>query len=801
MRALPYDLRLACRSLVKAPGFTVTVVGVLAVGLAICTAVYTVAAHVLLRPLPYPHPDRLVMLWDVKRETPDFHNVVSPGNIADWRAETRSFTGIGVFNVGTLAIDRDGGRERIPGVIVSTNYFDVLGIQPRIGRNFRPSDAQPGAAPVILLSDGFWRRQMGGDPSAIGRSIVSGTRRYEIIGVLPSDFQGPEEHYFGRSDFWAPGWGNLEAGGRGGHYLRVIARLRDGVSLDQARGEMAVIASRSEQIHPQTNQNWTAIAVPMRDEIVGGVRPALLILLAAVLVVQLTVCANVAGLLFSRSIAKSREYAVRAAIGADARRLVQGIAAETLVLAAGAAFVGLLGAAWLCHTLIAIAPDIPRIDGLRLNLPAVGFAAALSISTALLAALLPAVAALRFDPARALNDSNRSSTSRSRRRIRRTLVVAELAASVTLLIAAGLLTHSFLRLIRTPVGFSIENVTTARVGLLPGNDVSANPRAHAVAIEEIVRALPGVEEAGVSTTLPLYGLNDVSLRVDARTPAGQQQIVAFYRGVTPGYMRALRLEVAAGRLLDDTDHTGAPGAVVVNEDFARRLGVADPLGVPLRFDFGDQTFDGRIVGVVKGVRHHSPLDAPEPEFYVPYVQHPVLSVLMVAARSATPLETGDLTAAIRRVHPRLTVEDVQPMRQLFTQAVAPQQFNALLLLLLAGVALVLATVGLYAVVAQAVTQRIREIGIRLALGARREQVLRLVLGEGLVMAIAGTAIGTGVAYAFAATLSELLFAVHAHDAVVFTAVPSLLFIVASAAVWIPARRASAVDPVVALRVD
>jgi putative ABC transport system permease protein len=801
MRALPYDLRLALRSLAKTPGFTLTAGGVLAVGLAISTAVFTVASHVLIRPLPYPDPDRLVMLWEVEHAEPDFHNVVSPGNIADWRAATRSFTDIGIFNTGSLTIDADGGRERIPGVIVSTNYFDVLGVQPRIGRSFRSADAEPGAPPVVVLSDGFWRRQMGGDRGAIGRFIVSGTRRFEIVGVMPAGFQGPDEHYFGRADFWAPGWGNLEAGSRGGRYLRVIARLRDGVRVDDARSEMAVVAARSAEKYPDTNRNWSATAVSMHDEIVGEVRPVLLILLAAVFVVQLTVCANVAGLLLSRGVAKTREYAVRAAIGADAFRLAQGIAAETFVLAAGAAVAGVFAAAWLCQALVAVAPDIPRIEGLRLDLQAVGFAAALSISTALVAALLPAAGAVRVTPARVLGDAGRSSTSVSRRRIRLILVVAELAASVALLIAAGLLTHSYVRLMRTPVGVSVENVTSARVGLLPSRDAAEDPSRQAIEIGDALRALPGVEDAGVSTSLPLYDLNNLSLGVEARTPEGRNELVAFYRAVSPGYLRALRLEVTAGRLLAESDHATAPGAVVVNEEFSRRLGVADPLNVRLQFDFGDRRFEGTIVGVVKGVRHHSPLDPPEPEFFVPYVQHPVMSVLMVAARSAAPLSAAEVRTAVRSVHPRLTVEDVQPMTELLARAVAPQQFNALLLLLLAGITLVLATVGLYAVIAQMVAQRLREIGIRLALGARRAQVLRLVLGEGLMMAAVGTAIGIGLAYAFAATLSRLLFAVRPHDPFVFTAVPMLLLIVATAAVWIPARRASAVDPVVALRVE
>jgi putative ABC transport system permease protein len=801
MRSLAYDLRFAVRTLLKAPGFTMTTMTVLAIGLAICTAVFTVAGHVLVRPLPYADPDRLVMIWEARRESPGQHNVVSAGSIADWRSGSQAFEAIGVFNVGTLVIDREGGRERVPGVVVSTNYFDVLGARPRLGRTFGPADVEPGAPRAIVLSDGFWRRQMGGDPGVVGRSLASGTARYEIVGVMPAGFEGPDEHFFGRADFWIPGWGNLEAGRRAGRYLRVVARLRGGVTLDQAREDLALVAARSAEAHPDTNRDWTATAVPLRDEIVGRVRPVLLILLAAVFVVQLTVCANVAGLLLSRGISRAREYAVRAAIGASAARLAQGIAAEIVVMAAGAAVMGLIGAAWLCHALVAIAPDIPRIDRLALNLPAIGFAAALSMASALLAALVPAAGAIRVDPARALNDSSRSATSASRRRMRRTLVVAELAASVTLLIAAGLLTHSFVRLVRTPVGFSTDDVTSARVGLVTDVDAAADPSRHALAVGEALRALPGVQEAGVSTSLPLYGLNNVNFGLHIRTPDGEQTITAFYRAVTPGYMRAVGLEVAAGRLLADTDTAAAAGAVVVNQELAGRLGVADPLGARVRFDFGGRSFAGEVVGVVKGVRHHSPLDEPEPEFYVPYVQHPAMPVLLAAARSSVPLGAADVTAAIRRIDPRLTVEDVQPMGELFAQAIAPQRFNALLLLLLAAIALVLATVGLYAVVAHTVTQRSREIGIRLALGARREQVLRLVFREGLALAAAGVLIGIGLAYACAALLSRLLYSVTAHDPAVFTLVPALLLVVSSVAVWIPARRASAVDPVEALRLE
>lgn len=799
MSGFTYDLKLAVRALLKARTFTVTAALILALGIAAVTSVSALVYEVLLRPLPYPDPERLVMIWDVRRDTPGEHQVASPGNINDWRQQSRAFDAIAVFNLASATFDGPGGRERVPGAQVTANYFDVLGVRPHLGRALPASGEQAGGAPAIVLSHGFWLRRFGGNPSIVGRTTRVGTFEIVVAGVMPPGFQGPEERYFGRTDFWVPMRIRFEGAGRGGHYLRTVARLKDGVTLEQAQDDIRRIADHASAEYPETNRRWTAAVVPLQEELVAGVRPILLMLLAAVALVHLTVCANLTNLLLSRAIGRQREYAIRAAIGATRRRIVQSFILESGMLAAAGGVAGLLMAAWMTRAIALLVPDLPRVETIGLGTPAAGAALAVAVVSAVLFGGLPAFGAAGYEPWRALQTSARAVGGRGRTRVRRALVAAEIAVSVTLLVCAALLAQSFLRLAAEPSGFSSAGVLTARVGLPNASEAPAQGQSAERVIAEI-RALPGVQEAGFTTSLPFAGLNNLGLNVQTRTPEGDREMQMRYRAVTPGYLRAMRIELKSGRLLDDRDRSGAAGAVLVNESAAAAYGGRGPIGSTVAFDFGGQTFQGAIVGVVAGVRHDDLGVAPEPEMFVPYAQHPVMSPLFLAARADGPLPSAAMVgAAVRREQPLATVEDVVPLTDLVGRSLATQRMNAVLLLGLAAITVVLAIVGLYAVIAQGVAQRVREIGIRLALGADRSQIRRLVLSDGLALGLIGLGLGMVAARLAGGALERLLYRTEPDDSGTYIAVTLLMTAVALMASYLPARKASRVDPMISLR--
>jgi len=803
MAAFLYDARLATRSLLAARAFAATAVSILALGIGGMTAVVSLVHHVLVSPLPYPEPHRLVMVWDVLRSEPSEYQVASPGNIADWIEQSTAFAGLAAFNLSSLTLDFEEGRERVPGAVVTANYFDVLGVRPQHGRGFTADDDTPGAEPVLVLSHGFWRRRFGADPGIVGGAVRIGARDVRVVGVMPPDFRGPDEHHFGRADFWLPMRMQFREAGRGGHYLRTVGRLKPGVSLEQAKDEIRRIADRASAEYPDTNRNWTATVVPLHDAIVAGVRPALLLLLAAVALVHLIVCANLANLLLSRGVTREREYAIRSAIGASRGRIIQITLAESAALTLMGSLGGIVLAGWLLRVAPALVPDLPRADSLWLDVPAAGFAVLFALATSVIAALVPAILASRTAPVRALQAAGRGSGT-GRQRARRILVVSEIAVSVVLLVGALLLTRSFARLASVPSGFSTAGVLTAQVGLppSPGTQGEANREA-AGALAAAIESLPGVQDAGFTTSLPLHGLNNLGFTVETRTRTeGERRVQVRYRAVTPGYLRAIGVDLRTGRLFDDRDREGAPGAVVLNDVAARAFGAEGPIGAPIRLDFGGQVFEGVVVGVIGGIRHEDLTTSPEAELYVPYAQHPVMGTLFLTARSAGPLPGADaLRQVARRASPRATLDGVQPLQTLVDRALASQRLNAVLLTGLSSVALALSLVGLYAVISHGVALRAREFGIRLALGAQPARLVALVLNEGLVLAAVGVALGGLVAYLGGGLLEGMLFGIGEHDAATFVMAIAIMAGVAAAASYLPARRASRVDPIVSLRVE
>jgi predicted permease len=794
------DFRAAGRGLRQSRGYTATAVVILSVGLGLSTSVYSIVDGVLRRPLPYPDSQRLVMIWDVPDDDPGRPTVVAPGNVPDWQAQAQSLEAIAIFNVSSLALDTADGPLRVPGAVVSGNYFDVLQVSPALGRAFRSADDTPGAPPVIVLSHGFWQSRFGADGRLIGRRISFEGAEFLVAGVMPRGFQGPEEHFFGRSDYWITFREHLGSGGRGSRYLRTVARLRPDRSLEQARVELASISRRLAETHPATNGKWRSTVVRLQDQIVRDARPALLLLAAAVALVHLAACANLATLVLARGVGRQVDYGIRAALGATPQRLMQMVGIEGLLLALVGGVGGLLVAAWAVSGVVVLAPFLPRTAAIAIDYRVAGFALALACATGLIFSIAPGWTASVINPGAALKGAGRAGTEGPHRLwLRRTLVVAEVAVSFVLLIGASLLGRSFAALMAVSPGFSSPQVLTARIDLRARTESFDR---ELTAILERLEATAGVTAVGFTSTLPLYGLNNAGFTVEAATPLGTRRLDLRYRAVTPGYFPAMGIRLVHGRLLTEQDGVAAAGAVVINDVAARQLGDG-AVGSRVAFDFADRSFRGTVVGVVEGVRHDDLLTSPEAEFYVPYSQHPVMGTVFMAARFSTPPErqAASVRSAVHMASPRTIVDEVRPLAELVAGKVAPQRLNMVLIGILSSTALLLAGVALYAVVSHDVNQRSREIGIRLALGGPPSEVLWLVLGRGLALALAGVILGGVAAYWSSRTLARLLFGIGPHDPVSFALSPLVIVAIAAVASYLPARRASRVDPLLALRVE
>jgi putative ABC transport system permease protein len=798
------DVRFAFRGWVRAPAVTLVAILSLALGIGANTAIFSVIYNVILRPLEYPDADRLVMLWEAPRDNPGQAIVISPPDFVDWQEQSTAFESMALFNIAGGVLDDETDPIRLRGVVVSGNFFHVLGAEAALGRTFVPDEDGPDAPRIVVLSDGLWKRRFGADSSIVGRDISLSGNRLQVVGIMPPEFRGPERYFFGDSDVWNLISFDPRQSGRGGHWMRAVARLGDGVSLDFARTEMATIAQRLSEEYPETNANWTTLVRPLHEQVVGDYRPALLLMLATVGIVLLIACANVANLQLSRALARRREFAVRTALGADRGRLVRQVLGESvlLTLAGGAVGVGLAQAA--LHALLSVAPDVPRSANVTLNVPVLLFALGISVATGVVFGLIPAAASSVTDLQTALKDAGHGgSQGRRRSRIRGLLVVAEVALSLLLLIGAGLLTKSFTQLRSVDPGIHPEHVLSARLTLPRGMGETDRIAFLGSAMPRIA-ALPGVRSAGTVTSLPFHGLNNFSLGVwiEGRTETDDRPY-SFYRAVTPGYLQAMGMTLVRGRWLDETDRSDGEAVLMVNDAFARRyFGDGDPLGRTVRFEYQRQ-FAGRIVGVVQGVRYQGLDSGIEPEMYLPYVQHAFQNPLFLAVNTAGP--PARMAPSVREIikleAPTVVVDEIAPLTQLVAASVAGPRFSMLLVGLFAVIALILAVVGLYGVMAYSVTQRGREVGIRMALGARALQVIALVVVDGLKLVLPGMVVGLVGAYALMRVLSAMLFGVTPTDATTFVTVPAIVLVVTLIASYIPARRASRVDPTQSLRTE
>jgi len=802
MDALIQDLRYAVRSLLRSPGFALVAVLTLALGIGADTAVYSLVHRLLFDPVPFLDHRGLVSIWQVGPRGND-HNEFTAADFRSVREEARSFTHL-AGHVGWNANLTGAGvePERLHGFLVSGDWFATLGMRPLLGRTVGTADDVPGSDHVLVLSYGVWQRRFGGESSVVGRTVtVNGVPR-TIVGVMP-----PGARYPAPADVWAPlaltpaQWANRQS-----HYLLATGRLRDGVAPAAARAEVAAIAARLAAIYPRTNTGWGANAQPFVRDATRTLQPILLVLFAAVSFVLLIACVNVANLMVARGAGREREVAIRAALGAARRRLVRQLMTESLVVGLLGGLFGVAAATWGAGTLVAMVPAANRqwilgLEQVRVDTPVLIFALVLSMLTVVLFGVAPALRAARPDLAGALR-GERSSAGVERNRLRRGLVALEMGLALVLLVGAGLMVRTARVLASRELGLETDRAAVASLQLPSAKYPNASVvRGWYDALVERVRSLPGVTAAGLTSTLPLCQCNDTYGFEIAGAPAfppGEEPDVGW-RAVTPDYFPALGTRVLRGRGFLATDDSAAPLVAVVTQALARRwLGGENVLGRRLLIT-GDSV-PSEIVGVMADVRHDGPARDAPPELYVPFAQHPQRAMTLVARASGHPAALlPSLRGAVHALDPDQPVYDEATMASVAAAVVGPQRLVLQLLTALALLALTLAAVGIYGVIAELVAERTREIGIRVALGGDSSSVVALVMRQGLAPALVGLAAGLVGAAALTSAMTRLLVGVHAVDPLTYGAAGAVLLGVAAAACFIPARRATKVDPLVALR--
>jgi predicted permease len=803
------DLRFAWRSLRKRPGFTLVVVFTLALGIGANTAIFSVVSAVLLAPLPYGQPERLIALFAKNERRNLRQNPVSYANFQDWRAQSQSFEQMAAVRGESFSLTDRGEPERVNGARVTTNILPLLGVRPIAGRDFLPDEEQPEKAAVALISYGLWQRRYAADPNLFGQTVTLEGRPYTIIGVLPAWLKFPGLPFPpAGAEVWIPFVPLPNELNRSFANTRIIGKLRPGVSQAQAQNEMNIIAARLEQQYPNDNTNLRVEMIPLTEVLTGRVRLGLWILLGAVGVVLLIACVNVANLLLARAAGRQTEIAIRTALGASRWRVIRQLLTECLLLSLGGCALGLLlayqGVGLLTKTR---AGNIPRLEEIGINGRVLVFTLLVSCVTALLFGLLPALQASRLHLVGALKDGRKGAAGGGNRRWLNGLVVTEIALALVLLVGAGLLIRSFRAVSEVDPGFNAHNLLTLAVPLPQAgySDQAAQHRFYENVLARL-QAVPGVESAAVVFRLPLVGLATAIFTVQGQPMASGTEPNADYRVISADYFRAIGIPLLRGRAFNERDTVDAPDAVIVNEELAKRHWPGeDPIGKRLQVA-QEKTRWREVVGVV-GNAKLSGLEAPvDPAIYVPIAQntwpHALRTSALVVRTQADPQSlTAALRQELRAIDPALPITQVRTMAEIVNESLAPRRFNMALLLIFATVAALLAVVGIYGVMSYSVAARTNEIGVRLALGAQPLDILRLVIGEGAKLTVGGVLLGLLGAFGLTRLMAGLLFGVSAVDPVVFTMIGLLLAATALLATYLPARRAARVNPVTALKYD
>jgi len=813
MLTLIQDLRYGLRMLARNPGFTAVAVITLALGIGANTAIFSVVSGVLLNPMPYPEPQRLVALYSKNAQFD--RNSISYPNFLDWVRDNRSFTALAAYRADDFNLTGMGEPERVPVEMVSASFFPLLGVKPAIGRPFLASEDQVGAAPVALISSGLWKRKFASSPDAVGQTLTLNGTAYSIIGVIPADFTYIGNN-FHRSDLYTPigQWNDPTFRDRRvGMGMDAIGRLRQGVTFEQASADMAVVAQHLGEAFPDANKDTGVTMIPLKQNAVGDIQPFLLVLLAAVGFVLLIACVNVANLLLARSTARAREFAVRAALGASQGRALRQLLTESILLGLSGGGLGLLLASWgLKGALQALPEALPRAENIHLDGRVLVFTLSASLLSGVLFGLAPALKTSRDDLHEILKEGGRGASG-ARHNAQRVFVVVELALALVLLAGGGLMIRSLARLWSVDPGFDPHHVLEFTATVPPLGSPDAIREAW-TQIQERLRALPGVEAASLTLTArPLQGDSEVPFWLEGqpKPPSQNQMKWTLFYVVQPDYLKVMRIPLKRGRFLTPQDNQRAPAVTVIDEQFARlAFGDRNPIGQRVNLELMNTM---EIVGVVGHVKQWGLAEdaesAIQAQCYFPASQLPDRFVPLLGSNlaavlrsSGSPLaQAGSVRQAMDQFKGQSVIYDVNTMDNVISDSLAARRFAMILLGIFAALALVMASIGIYGVISYLTSQRTHEIGIRMALGARPQDVLRMVLGEAANVAVLGVVIGLVAALGVTRLMAKLLFGISAHDPLTLVTVAGLLTLVAFAACYIPARRATKVDPMVALRYE
>ncbi len=805
MDTLLRDIRYSLRTLRKSPGFTAFAALTIALGIGATTTIFSVVDAVLLSPLPYHEPATLVGVHETDPGAGNDGFPTTPATFLDWQRDTKSFSAMAASRPQAATLTGSGEPERVPGGAVSAGFFEVLGARPILGRGFLPEEDAAGAGQAVVLSEGLWRRRFGGDPGVIGQSMNINGQPHAVVGVMPSSLRLP----FAETELWVPlAFSEQEATARGNHHLRVVARLAPGATLEQANAEMHTIATRMQSEYPEFQSGFGATVRPLADDIVGDVGRPLWVLAGAVGFLLLICCANVANLMLARAASRRKEIAIRSAIGAGRGHIVRQLLAEALVLSLIGGVGGLVLASWGTQLLVTLGPaELPRLQEIAVDGRVAAFALLASLATGALFGIAPALQASRSDLNDTLKDGSKgSSGGPGRARARQALLVAEVAISLTLLVGAGLMMKSLNRLRAVDPGFRTTGILTAQLPLPLARYDSAYKRAALYqALEERARAIPGVRSVGFTSSVPLSGSLAISgYWIEGKTPRNDNSQVptANFYLVAGDFFQTMGIPLSQGRYLGAEDRADAPRAAVVNETLARQqFAGEDPIGK--RFQIGpDSAPYYTIVGVVTDSRHQGLGAEPPPQLYVPFAQEGYGNMSLMVHTDGDPTRlVASLRTELQALDPDLPLARARTMEDVLAQGIARPRFITLLLGAFAGIALLLALVGTYGVVAYSVAQRTQEFGIRMALGADARRVLADVVMHAARVTAIGIVIGVAAALVLSRGLATLLFQVHVADPVTYVVIAALLLGVTVLASWVPARRATRVTPLNALRAE
>lgn len=809
MQTLWQDLRYGVRMLTKQPGFTLLAVLMLSLGIGANTAIFSVVNGVLLKPLPYRAPEQLVRLFESSQSQPRFP--MSQGDFQDFRDQNTTLSGLALYTRDDLELSQGDQPERLAALHVTAGFFELLGVRPLLGREFRREDEVPENNQSVILSYGLWQRRFNGNPNIVGNAITFSGRLYTVVGVMPSGVQHVGGDYrsmpHGESvDVWWP-MGMRPQAGRGSHFCNAIGRLKSGVSLEQASAELNVIAGRLAQQFPNTNQGWRIAIKPLHEEIVGRSRTMLLVLFGAVFFVLLIACVNIANLLLARATAREREIAVRAAMGAGRGRILRQLLTESLLLAGISSLAGILLAQWAIDALGALGPEqLPRLQAVGIDGRILLFTLGLTMLAGILFGLAPALQAGQVNLNELLKEGGRGGSSSRQRRLRDVLVVAEVALALVLLVGAGLLIRSFWKLQQADPGFNSERVLTASLSLPPARykDPSRVAAFQQQMLERIA-ALPAVQSAGLTSDLPWTGYDEnAGFTIEGKTFPPNDGPGGRYHFVSADYFRTIGVPLMAGRYFNRSDQMDSPKVVLINHAMAELYWPGES-AVGKRFTFSSQPKEKdwfTIVGVVGDVKDFPNSPAAVPAFYWATEQQTPREVILAVRGNGDPLGLIDaIHKEISALDKDLPLAEVKTLDTVAATAVASQRFTLWLVSFFALTALLLAAIGIYSVLSYLVAQRTREIGIRMALGAEVGDVLQLILRQGMTLVVVGVAVGIAAAIALTRLMKGLLFEVKTTDPLTFLLVAAALALVALAACYLPARRAAKVDPMIALRYE